>query len=175
MIGKILLAVDGSLNSHRATELAGELANKLDADLFIVHVLMNGRPSAELARMAEVEHLVEQSHAVAYPSVPYVPESQFEILGATSDEAGHARLISALGDQIVARAKVQSHELGAPRIKTSTHTGDYADEILKAARTNAADMIVIGSRGLGVIKSAVLGSVSQKVLHHADCSVLTVR
>jgi len=53
--------------------------------------------------------------------------------------------------------------------------GDYAEEILNAAKEFDADMIVIGSRGLGLLKSTVLGSVSQKVLHHASCSVVTVR
>jgi hypothetical protein len=37
------------------------------------------------------------------------------------------------------------------------------------------NMIVDRSRELGVLKSKVLGSVSQKVFHHADCSVVTVR
>ena len=52
---------------------------------------------------------------------------------------------------------------------------DYGEEILNAAKEFDADMIVIGSRGLGLLKSNVLGSVSQKVLHHAGCSVVTVR
>lgn len=175
MIGKILLAVDGSQHSLSATDMAAELADKLNAELFIVHVLMHGRPSAELLRMAEVEHLVEKAHAVAFPSVPYVPENRYAMMLGSSDEAGTARVITAIGEQIVDRAKVRSVEKGARRVKTMTVMGDNAEEILEAARRHSADMIVIGSRGLGTIKSTVLGSVSQKVLHHAHCAVLTVR
>ncbi|SHL57378.1 Nucleotide-binding universal stress protein, UspA family [Roseovarius marisflavi] len=175
MIGKILLAVDGSQHSLSATDMAAELADKLNAELFIVHVLMHGRPPAELLRMAEVEHLVEKAHAVAFPSVPYVPENRHAMMLGSSDEAGTARAITALGEQIVDRAKVRCLELGVRKVTTMTEMGDYADEILEAARTRSVDMIVIGSRGLGAIKSTVLGSVSQKVLHHAQCAVLTVR
>ena len=38
-----------------------------------------------------------------------------------------------------------------------------------------ADLIVLGSRGLGAVRGAVLGSVSQKVLHYAEQMVLTVK
>lgn len=44
---------------------------------------------------------------------------------------------------------------------------DYADEV-------DAGLIVIGSRGWGAIKAAVLGSTSQRVLHHTDRNVLVV-
>jgi len=175
MIGKILLAVDGSQNALRAVDLAAELASKLKADLSIVHVMMHGRPSKELVHMAEIEHLVKEAHAVVSPSTAYVPRSYPELLGGDATDNRTARIISVLGEQIVARAKSRCADLGVKNIKTSVHAGDYADEILTAAKAFRADMIVIGSRGLGILKSTVLGSVSQKVLHHAECSVVTVR
>jgi len=175
MINKILLAVDGSQNAQRAIDLAAEFAGKLNAELFIVHVLMHGRPPEELVRMAEVEHLVKEAHSTASPGKAYVPRSYPEILRGDATGARTAKIISALGERIVARAKASCIEMGVKNIKTSVHSGDYADEILKAAKEFEVDMIVIGSRGLGVLKSTVLGSVSQKVLHHADCSVVTVK
>ena len=51
MIEKILLAVDGSQNAQRAINVAAELAEKLNAELSIVHVLMHDRPSEELVRV----------------------------------------------------------------------------------------------------------------------------
>ena len=54
MIEKTLLAYDGSENSRRALRVAAELSSKLKAELCIVHVLMHGRPSKELVRIAEV-------------------------------------------------------------------------------------------------------------------------
>lgn len=175
MIERILLAVDGSDTAQRATDLAAELAVNLNADLFIVHVLMHGRPSRELVHMAEVEHLVREAHSATSPKSAYVPGSYPELLGGDATDARTARIISALGEQIVTRAKTRCAELGAGTVETSVLAGDYADEILEAAREHDVDILVIGSRGLGVLKSTLLGSVSQKVLHHADCSVVIVR
>lgn len=175
MIDKILLAVDGSQNSQRATDLAAELAGKLNADLFIVHVLLHGRPPKELVHMAEVEHLVKEAQTVVSPGVEYVKGSYLDVLKGDTADPRSARIITVLGEQIVARAKTNCAEQGVKNITTSVRMGDYSEEILKSAEEFEADMIVIGSRGLGVLKSTVLGSVSQKVLHHAKCSVVTVR
>jgi len=175
MIDKILLAVDGSENAKRAIDIAAELASKLNADLFILHVLMHGRPPEEFVHMAEVEHLVKEAHSIVSPGRTYVPGSHPELLGGDATDGRTARIISVLGEKIAASAKARCAEQGVKNIKTSVRTGDYAEEILNAAKEFKVDMIVIGSRGLGLLKSTVLGSVSQKVLHHAQCSVLTVR
>ena len=58
---------------------------------------------------------------------------------------------------------------------TSVRTGDYSDEIIDTATDLQCDMIVLGSRGLGSVKSAVLGSVTQKVIHHAAQTVVVVK
>ncbi len=177
MISKILLAYDGSDNARRALGVASEFSHKLEADLFIVHVLMHGRPVEELVRMAEVENIVEQAHYAFSPSPGFTfsPGQVYDYLGRSGTTDQTARVISAVGDQLAASAKSQSEELGAQNVKTSVRSGDYADEILEAAKEQKIDMIVIGSRGLGKIREAVLGSVSQKVLHHTSQTVVTVR
>jgi nucleotide-binding universal stress UspA family protein len=53
--------------------------------------------------------------------------------------------------------------------------GDPAHEILGAAASFEAELIVIGARSLGTVKRLVLGSVSTKVMHDADCDVLIVK
>lgn len=52
--------------------------------------------------------------------------------------------------------------------------GDAAEEILRLARSRDVKLIVVGSRGLGAVRSAILGSVSKRVLHEADRPVLVV-
>ena len=53
--------------------------------------------------------------------------------------------------------------------------GDAATEILNFTQENQVDLIVAGSRGLTQIQSWFLGSVSRKLVHYADCSVLIVK
>jgi nucleotide-binding universal stress UspA family protein len=57
----------------------------------------------------------------------------------------------------------------APRV------GDPATAVLDVAETEGADLIVMGTRGLGTAERWLIGSVSDKVLHHAHCSVLVAR
>lgn len=52
--------------------------------------------------------------------------------------------------------------------------GDAAEEILRLAGARDVDLIVVGSRGLGTVKSAILGSVSKRVVHEADRPVVVV-
>jgi len=53
--------------------------------------------------------------------------------------------------------------------------GEPASEVCEIAEKENADLLIIGSRGLGTIKSAVIGSVSQKVAHLAKCPVMIVK
>jgi nucleotide-binding universal stress UspA family protein len=53
--------------------------------------------------------------------------------------------------------------------------GPAAEAILSAAATRNADLIVMGSRGMGSLKGIVFGSVSTKISHYAPCPVMVVR
>lgn len=54
-------------------------------------------------------------------------------------------------------------------------SGDSASAILHEAEKEGVDLIVMGTRGLGAAERWLIGSVSDKVLHHAHCSVLVAR
>ena len=59
---------------------------------------------------------------------------------------------------------ITTSETGSPSVTIT----DFADEI-------KADLVVIGSRGLGLVKGVLLGSVSQYVVEHAPCPALVVK
>jgi nucleotide-binding universal stress UspA family protein len=53
--------------------------------------------------------------------------------------------------------------------------GDPADEIVSAAKEGGYNLIIVGHRGLSPVKAFLLGSVSDRIVSHAPCSVLVVR
>jgi nucleotide-binding universal stress UspA family protein len=65
-------------------------------------------------------------------------------------------------------------ERGVTDVVVQALEGEPADELLEAADTFAADLIVVGSVGLTTNARFLLGSVASSVLHHAPCDVLVV-
>ena len=129
----------------------------------------------KLVHLAEVEHLVAQAEKSLPPPVVAASGRFYDLLAQTEPDGQSARVISAMGDQLISYAKDSSQKQGAKVAKTLVRAGDYADEILDAADELEVDLIVVGSRGLGKVRGAILGSVSQKVLHHAEQTVVTVK
>lgn len=61
------------------------------------------------------------------------------------------------------------------KAKAKVEVGTPAEVIVETAQDGEFDLIVMGSRGFGTLKSLIMGSVSQYVLQHAHCPVLVVR
>ena len=60
-------------------------------------------------------------------------------------------------------------------VTTHARQGDPADAILDVAEEQNADLVIVGNKGMTGTKRFLLGSVPNKVSHHAPCSVLIVR
>ena len=60
-------------------------------------------------------------------------------------------------------------------VETHAREGDPADAILDVAEEQKADLIVVGNKGMTGAKRFLLGSVPNKVSHHAPCSVMIIR
>jgi nucleotide-binding universal stress UspA family protein len=72
-------------------------------------------------------------------------------------------------------AEKDAREAGLETVETYARQGDAADAILDIAEEQRSDLIVVGNRGMTGAKRFLLGSVPNKVSHHAPCSVLIVR
>lgn len=170
---KILVAVDGSDNGRKALDFAAEISAKIGGDLTIVHVLMHGRAAAEFDRLAEAEHIIRHTASTVIPNSRDLPPSMTEYL--SHPEADRARAVAEIGDYLLRTAQETAEAAGARNVSTRSEDGDYADQILDVADEIGADLIVIGRRGLGRVRSLLLGSVSNKITQNAECSVLAVR
>ena len=71
-------------------------------------------------------------------------------------------------------ASDQIKEAGV-KVETFSREGDPADAILDVAEEQGADLIVVGNKGMTGAKRFLLGSVPNKVSHHAPCSVMIIR
>ena len=78
-------------------------------------------------------------------------------------------------NQIIEEAEREVKKKGVESYQSTILQGHPAGEIIEFARKNSVDMIVMGSHGAGKVEMLMLGSVSNKVCHLADCTCVTVK
>ena len=127
------------------------------------HALRAASAAGELVRTLN-SHMLRI--VVSYdPIPPYLGEPNLQ-------QAIDSRLLQA---NAILEAAVQAVGEVPVDVHTELIEGSAAEAIISVAVTRENDLIVMGSRGLGRIAGAVLGSTSQKVVAHAPCPVLIVR
>jgi nucleotide-binding universal stress UspA family protein len=145
MFGRIVVGTDGSDTAGNAVRQAVELANLSGSTLDIVSAY---EPiSRERMRDESAELPGDVQHTVN-------PREDVNLILETAS----------------GKAKKQDVE-----VRTHAREGDPADAILDVAEETNADLIVVGNKGMTGAKRFLLGSVPNKVSHHAPCGVLIVR
>jgi len=101
------------------------------------------------------------------------------VYSKVSDFLGYKDYDTILGHRISAGEKIIKEaenelELAGLTFQTELLEGPMAEAILNVAETRNADLIVLGARGTSTLEGLLLGSVTQKVVHHAPCPVLVV-
>jgi nucleotide-binding universal stress UspA family protein len=148
MAGRIVVGVDGSEHGRAALLWAAEEARLRGARLVAVHAWTYTPPAP-----------IGEPGLVPMPGSDLADELRLE------QEAAER----ALADTIeVALGDGRGVEL--ERLLVEDAAGDA---LVHAAHD--ADLVVVGSRGRGGLKAALLGSVSSHVVHHAPCPVVVVR
>lgn len=142
---KILVPVDGSAASRKAAETAIETAKEKNAELTFIYVV-------------------------------YIPDlmsdAQFGLrvrddiltLKASAEETGEKFLDKFVGEL----------DTGYLAVKKMVVSGQPDEEIVKLAREDAFDLIIMGRRGFSRIKRFFVGSVTQRVISDSPCPVLVV-
>lgn len=146
MFHKILLASDGSDGALKAARAAAALAKCIGAEITILHVFTMPTAFAPIVGVG--------GQALDAASIAQYAE---EVQNAVARRTGHV---------------LESE--GVP-YSTRLEIGHPAATIVRIAEEEGYDLIVLGSRGLTELKSFMLGSVSDRVSHHAHCPVLIVK
>jgi len=175
---KILVATDGSDHAVRAVELASDLAGKYDAELIILHVTSSRPLSVAERHMAEVE-FAEQVGQYVTENLADVATGYGNLLRSQPILRYHSEVDQIIhrvvGERVVESAKTIAHSKGITEVQTILEAGDPTTVIIETAKKTNANLIVLGSRGLGAVQGALLGSVSSKVNHLSDINVITVK
>jgi len=176
MISRILVPVDGSEHARKAATFAADLAVKYGAEVVLHHVLLRHQMTDELRRAAEVEHLPAEGGAPPGTAVPPVPEARFpaDIEWRAKGDAPND-VLYAVADHVLDQARHAARDHGVKTVRSSIGDGDPADSIVETATEVGADLIVMGTRGLGALREMLAGSVSHNVTHRAPCTVISVR
>lgn len=114
---------------------------------------------------AEISILCVSALSQQVPSYEQVKGSKI-LANSSTDPVSFAKAII---------AEALRHIPEGIRVQTYNETGEPRIVITEFAQHNKADMIVIGNRGLGIIESLLIGSVSSYVVKHSKCPVLVVK
>jgi nucleotide-binding universal stress UspA family protein len=151
---KIVLATDGSREAELATQTAVDLARMSDSELHVVYV-------EDYSSIALLYPEVTDPEGVVMPD-PILEED----LERSSEQRSRELL-----DAEVERVR----SAGGTVVQAHLMMGEVAREIVHLAEDLRAGLIVMGSRGRGGIRRALMGSVSDSVVRHAHCPVMVTR
>ena len=142
----IVVPTDGSVNSKRALEHAVLLATSMQASITLVYV-------------ANIVSVISN-----FDQIPNASGYVTEQVALDMEEEGKG-VLEEFSKEIPPDVEVKSvFEVGSP-----------GPAVLSVAKKYEADLIVMGSRGLGPLKGLFMGSVSSYVVTHAPCPVLIVK
>ncbi len=148
---KVLIALDYNPTAQKVAETGFSMAKAMNAEVILLHVI---------------------SDPVYYSSTEYSP-----IMGFTgSMDKVPLQLDSADGLKNASQLFLDKskHHLGDESIQTLVKEGDFAESILTAAKDLHADIIVMGSHSRKWLENIVMGSVTEKVLHHTSIPLFII-
>jgi nucleotide-binding universal stress UspA family protein len=145
MFRSIVVGTDGSETAGKAVEEAIDLARSVGATVCLVSAY---EPVPQARLKDEARQVPDDLQWMVNPR---------EDVDATLSDAADA----------VREAGLE--------VETFAREGDPADAILDVAEERGADLIVVGNKGMTGARRFLLGSVPNKISHHAPCSVLIIR
>lgn len=138
------------------------------ASAILPHVLaIEGGFNAEIILLQVIDSLF-QLHARIEPIPTYTPEFNAQVVEQMADyerKAAHHNL---------EKVKEKLAGYGITRVKILICEGNPGDEIIKVAKKEKIDLIMLSTHGRSGLKRLMLGSVADYVIRHSQCPILTV-
>ena len=150
MFNKILVPLDGSEHSKMALKTAINVAKKFDGEITLLNVY-------SISFAASLPIYNKESDVVTAEQISSVIEA-----------------IRKTRTGILAEGKKMVEAGGFP-VKTLLKEGHVMQEIINTAREEKFDLIVMGAKGVSKIELMLLGSLTEKVVRNAPCTVMVVR
>jgi nucleotide-binding universal stress UspA family protein len=148
---QVLIALDYNPTAQKVAEVGFSIAKAMKAEITLLHVV---------------------SDPVYYSSTEYSPIMGFA--GFMETNPIQLDSIDGLKQAALLFLDRSKHHLGDKTIHTLIREGDFAESILKAAKEIHADFIILGSHSRKWLENIVMGSVTEKVLHHTSLPLFII-
>lgn len=145
---RVLLALDGSAHSDQAAALAAAFPLPAGTAVDLIHVVRPPRPAVSADYFAD----------------GYLAEALLE--GEREQREWGEQMLGSVAEKLAAQGRETTVQV---------RSGDPATEILAVAEETGADLIIAGAKGQSLIEHLLTGSVADRLLKKATCSVLLVR
>ncbi|MZQ98213.1 MAG: universal stress protein [Acidaminobacter sp.] len=143
---KLLLPIDSGDLSENLKNCVKDFAVDIKSDVTLLYVIP----------VAPVEHNLMNVDLYNYREKN---KEQFE---------AHA-------NELLEKAEADLRALGVETIEKTIASGDPADEILKMIESGQYHYVIMNTHGMGAVRRLLIGSVTNKIVHHSDIPVLTVK
>jgi Universal stress protein UspA and related nucleotide-binding proteins len=150
-MNKVLIALDYNPTAQKVAEVGFSMAKSMNAEVILLHVITD---------------------PVFYSTAGYSPIMGFT--GYVYTGVVQKDSIDGLKNASLQFLYKSKQHLGDKTIQTLVKEGDFADSILETAKEVQADIIVVGSHSRKWLENIVMGSVTEKVLHHTSIPLFIV-
>ena len=148
---KVLIALDYDPTAQKVAEVGFSMAKSMNAEITLLHVITD---------------------PMFYATSGYSPIMGFN--GYMDMGPVQLESVDGLKNASLQYLNKSRQHLGDKTIETMVKEGDFADSILETAKELHADIIVIGSHSRKWLENILMGSVTEKVLHHTSIPLFIV-
>jgi len=173
-IKTILIPVDGSGHARKAALVGAAIAVKFSARVILLHILLRNLSLAKIYELAQTQKIPSDVLERFKPTAPAVYDFGLTVPARIMNPVAPTELLVEIGRRILETEKAVIEGQGVKNVDLVMEDDDAANKILEITKKEKADFVVMGRRGLGALEGMLSGSVSTKVSHLAQATVVSV-